>query len=51
MRTIKCDQKKGGCGNDFTIDETTTKQEEWMQCPICRRQFPNPFWEGEQDGN
>jgi len=46
MVKIKCDEKKGGCGVIYEVDETKVK-EKYFQCPVCSRIFPNPFYNGE----
>lgn len=41
---VKCNQKKGGCGAEYEVDESKVN-EDYFQCPVCRRIVPNPFKE------
>ena len=47
MVSIKCNS----CQCRWDIDEKKIDYElEYMMCPICKKHFTNPFWEGYLDG-
>ena len=46
---IRCNERKGGCGETYEVDEKNVKFEKFIQCPYpyCRRIAPNPLYIGE----
>ena len=46
-RTLKCDNKNGGCGMEYEIEEDSVKKDKHIQCPnpYCARITKNPLYE------